>query len=46
MEVLAKAEEPPRYADFEVLLRELHGSGFHPDERLVAAVAQTIRRGL
>lgn len=36
----------PRYVDFEALLRELHDLGFHPEGRLVSAVAQAIQRGL
>ncbi len=44
---LAKTEDgPPRYADFELLLHKLHDLGFHPDGRLVSAVAHAIQRGL
>lgn len=47
LSVLAKAGAgKPRYPDFEALLRELHDLGFHPEERLVSAVAQAIQRGL
>ena len=47
VEDLAKAEAgPPQYADFESLLRDLHALGFHPDERMVSAVAEAIQRGL
>jgi Fic family protein len=47
VEALAKGDaEPHRYSDFEALLRDLRALGFHPDERLVSAVAQAIQRGL
>jgi len=37
---------PPTYAAFEARLRALQEFGFHPDGRLVSAVAQAIHRGL
>jgi cytochrome c peroxidase len=37
---------PPTYADFESRLQALQEFGFHPDGRLVSAVAQAIGRGL
>jgi Fic family protein len=36
----------PTYADFEARLQALQELGFHPDGRLVSAVAQAIHRGL